>query len=306
MASEIVKYHNYMNTQIDLTELSSAEINLLMAFCAKLRDKGSQVYVFRFSDIRKLSNFWSTSNVILAQNLENTGRKLIRIPCRSQIKNTVSYFPLFRMYTINLDDCTVTISVNPEFTFLLNDLVNNFTRFELNEFVHLDGRYVKRLYIMLKQFRMVGVLNIDVASFRARMGIPQSYKNNDIMERVIKPTIKTLTPAFKNLSVSTIKAQKRGGPVTRYVFTFSPEAVPATENPEIEDQSENTNASIPQLPENPEKQNKPAYTSKPITPFRPKGSFFCYEQRDYDYDALTKQIFTAQEQKEKLENQKNE
>ena len=57
MASEIAKYHNYMNTQIDLTELSSAEINLLMTFCAKLRDKGSQVYIFLFSLINNISPF---------------------------------------------------------------------------------------------------------------------------------------------------------------------------------------------------------------------------------------------------------
>ena len=51
----------------------------------------------------------------------------------------------------------------------------------------------------------------------------------------------------------------------------------------------------------------PSLPYKMVSPRAGKrGSFFCYEQRDYDYDALTKQLFTAQEQKEKLENQKNE
>ena len=51
------------------------------------------------------------------------------------------------------------VAVNPRFSFLLNDLTSQFTRFELAEFTALKSSYAKETYRRLKQYRQTGVWN---------------------------------------------------------------------------------------------------------------------------------------------------
>ena len=222
MANEIVKYNNWLNN-LTLTNFNAAELDLLMSICAKLKERGEEELTFTFREIRELSNYWSTSNMQLAKDLDSTNDKLGHVTCRIETERFIIKFVLFTTFIIDKEEHLLNISVNPKFSFVLNALTNNFTRFELSEFVTLDGKYPKRLYMLLKQFRSTGKMHVSLEDFRRRMDIPKSYKNRDVMEKVIKPSIKELEKNFPRLSVSTQKAHRRGAPVTGYVFTFSKE-----------------------------------------------------------------------------------
>ncbi|KQI10892.1 hypothetical protein K777_09700, partial [Campylobacter coli CVM 41970] len=50
----------------------------------------------------------------------------------------------------------ITLKINPDFAYLVNQLTTNFTAFELEEFIALSGKYAKTLYRLLKQFRTTG------------------------------------------------------------------------------------------------------------------------------------------------------
>ena len=57
------------------------------------------------------------------------------------------------MYTVSSRKSEVTIAINKEFYYVLNVLLSNFTRFELDEFLALKSKYAKEFYRCMKQFR---------------------------------------------------------------------------------------------------------------------------------------------------------
>lgn len=81
------------------------------------------------------------------------------------------------------------------------------------------------MYRILKQWRTVGVKEIEIKIFRELLNIPKSYRANDINKRVIAPIKKELPQYFVNFKVKVIKANTQGNPITGYRFTWQPEKV---------------------------------------------------------------------------------
>lgn len=298
----IVKYNNAMN-EIPFSGFYPAELNLLMVLCSKLKEKGTDEIMLTFSEIRSLSKFWSRGNKPLILSLINMNHKLQQISCDIAMDGHIYQLVLFYAFDIDTNNSTLTISVNPKYSFLLNNLSRNFTRFELSEFVSLEGKYDKLLYMILKQFRTTGIVKIDSQTFRERMDIPASYQNRDVMQKIIKPSVSALNAVFSNLTVEIIKSNTWGHHVTGYIFKFDAEPI------RDEEQQEQTEPkSLEEKTDVADKQDtSPSLPYKMVPPRAGKrGSFFDFEQRDYDYDDLTKQIFKAQDKKEELENQKAE
>ena len=274
MANEIVKYDNYLNN-ISLSGFSPAELDLLMALCARVKEHGTDELTFSFTEIRELSNFWSTSNEILARKLDSTNDKLSRIVCRIETEKYIIHFVLFTTFVIDKEKRSLIVSVNTKFSFVLNELSKNFTRFELREFVHLDGKYQKHLYRLLKQYRSTGVYEVRLEDFRRKMDIPKSYKNLDVTEKVVKPSVKGLEKAFPGLSFEVQRGKTRGNPVIGYVFRFRREKT-ASRNSPIRKQISG------------EKMEKPVKKSS-------KSPFYNFEQRVYDYEELERMLIRRQE-----------
>jgi len=220
--NEIVKYSNYMN-QLRFAKFEAIDLNFLMALCSKARNEGTQELVFSFDDIRELINYKSTSNTRLAQDIVRMNKALLNVT--SDFKEGDSYkgFNLFTDYEVNTKEKTLLISVNPKYSFILNELTGNFTRFELKEFIDLNSKYSKNLYRLLKQFRTTGVYEVNVNEFREIMDIPNSYTNRDVMSKAIKPSIDELQAYFTNLVCTVKTASRRGNPTIGYKFTFIPE-----------------------------------------------------------------------------------
>lgn len=278
----IVKYHNSLN-DIDLTSLSAPELNLFIALCAKLRDRGTDVLVIPFTEIRNIAGFWSNKNDILAEALKTTNAKLRKIDCHIETEQYDIQFNIFSAFIIDKINYTLTVSVDPKLSFLLNALTKNFTKFELSEFVHLDGRYAKHLYMLFKRFRTTGIVTIKAEDFRRKLGIPDTYTSSDIMQKVIKPTLKVLKNAFQDLTVETLQSKQRGRRTIGYKFKFTAEPIQTIEQPTEQDKQEQ---SVPKLPH--------LQTSKLSRPTR-KGSFFALEERQYDYASLEKDLLKAQQ-----------
>ncbi|MEE6591683.1 replication initiation protein, partial [Campylobacter coli] len=66
----------------------------------------------------------------------------------------------------------ITLKINPDFAYLVNQLTTNFTAFELEEFIALSGKYAKTLYRLLKQFRTTGKAYFEWDEFCKVMDIP--------------------------------------------------------------------------------------------------------------------------------------
>lgn len=274
MSELIVKYDNYLN-QLALSSFTAVELDLLMTICSKMKNQELNIVSLSFDEIRELSEYSRSSNEELIKSLKETNIKLSKIACTLENESDVIQFVLFTTFWIKKKEKTLTIQVNPDFRFVLNALDKNFTRFELSEFIRLNGRYSKQLYRLLKQFRSTGEFQITLQDLRNKMDIPESYDLRDIREKVLKPALKELSPCFKGLKFEAKKEKRRGNPVTGYKFTF------AKEN------SKNSKDDAGSLNEKIEKKSSKKWNKDSG---KKKGTFYNFEQRDYDYDRIEKEL----------------
>lgn len=227
--NEIVKYNNYMNS-LSFKDFTAIDMNFLMTLCNKLRDKGTSEIKISFEELREKTGYKQTSVEKFAADLERMNKKLMKITCSIKTESKTIMFVLFPTFEIDTENQLLIVSVNEKFKFILNTLINNFTRFELKEFVDLDSKYTKNLYRLLKQYRSTGHYEISIEKFREQMDIPKSYTNRDVMSKVISMSVKELKEYFQNLECKPQYARRRGKPVTGYIFTFTPESVPNEPN----------------------------------------------------------------------------
>ncbi len=220
--NEVVKYDNYMNG-LKFTGFTTTDFDFLMLLCSKMRDKNVTELTIPFEDLRQKTGYTRTSIQKFRTDLERMNEKLMRVTCKLKTETRTLMFVLFPTFDINLENQTLTVCVNEKFKFILNELVKNFTRFDLNESIRLDSKYSKSLYRLLKQFKSTGKLEIRLDEFRRKMDIPSTYTNRDVMSKVINPSLKELQDYFSNLQCTVQYARKRGRPVTGYLFTFQPE-----------------------------------------------------------------------------------
>jgi plasmid replication initiation protein len=225
--NEIVKYNNQMN-EVNFKDFNVIELDLLMTICSKMREQGLKIIEFSFEQLKKISNYDpKQSNKKFIKDLEKTYDKLIKLNFKIGDDVNFTKFVLFNKYTVNGDNNKITIGVNPEFYFVLNELTSNFTRFELKEFIDLKSKYSKECYRRLKQFRKTGMWTVEIEEFRRILDIPKCYRMTDINKNVLKFIEIELSPLFKNLQIEKIKKKGaysgRGNKVTHIFFTFEKE-----------------------------------------------------------------------------------
>jgi len=266
--NEIVKYDNYMNN-LSFKKFTAIDFNFLMVLCSKLRDKEISEISITFEELRLKTGYKQTSNNKFVSDLERMNKKLMEITCRLKTETKIIMFVLFPTFEIDIENQLLTVSVNKKFKFILNELIKNFTRFELNEFVELESKYTKSLYRLLKQYRSTGKYEINIEKFRELMDIPNSYSNRDVMSKIINVSMKELGNHFQNLKCEPQYARKRGKPVTGYIFTFTPEIIQKNEAEQCKQKEKNTFV-----------KNRNAKTT----------AFHNFKQRTYDYDALEQEL----------------
>ncbi|MBR2148579.1 MAG: replication initiation protein [Campylobacter sp.] len=254
---EIVTYDNRLN-ELRFPELKEQEMNIFCNLLYHLKDKETQIIKFTASEI---SNFFGSAynNKLLAFMLKNMadrmrqrGFEYITHNDNRTSYNYITMFPTFKINTIKnpkaIDHLdaeileSLEVRINPDFSYLINKLNSNFTQFELVEFMSISGKYTKRLYMLLKQFKHTGLLKLDFEEFRRRLDIPTKYRISEIDKEILKSAVKELseeknlfnmprTP-FKNLKYEKIKGRGRGrgGIVVGIEFTFDKETNETNEN----------------------------------------------------------------------------
>lgn len=229
--NEVVKYNNYMNN-LHFKGFTAIDFNFLMVLCNKLRNKDISKITISFAELREKTGYKQTSINKFVSDLERMNKKLMEITCSLRTESKIFMFVLFPTFEIDVDNQLLNVSVNQNFTFVLNELVKNFTRFELREFVELESKYSKNLYRLLKQYRSTGRYEVSIEEFKKIMDYPDSYASKYIVDKIIKPSVNELNKKsyFQNLKYEPKYARRRGRPVTGYIFTFTPESVPNEPN----------------------------------------------------------------------------
>ena len=267
--NEIVKYDNYMNG-LKFTGFTATDFNFLMLLCSKMRDKDVIEMTISFEELREKTGYTRTSIQKFRTDLERMNEKLMKVTCKLKTETKTLMFVLFPTFEIDLESQTLTVCVNEKFKFILNEIIKNFTRFNLDEFIKLDSKYSKSLYRLLKQFKSTGKLEIKLDDFRNKMDIPISYNNRDVMSKVINPSLKGLQNYFTDLQCTVKYAHKRGKPVSGYIFTFESEQPPRAEE---------------HITSNQYKQSR---TRKNYNQNKPKNKFHQFHQREVTQEELDK------------------
>ena len=231
--NEIVKYDNYMNS-LKFTGFTTTDFNFLMLLCSKMRDKDVTELTISFDELRLKTGYTQHSVKQFVSDLKRMNDKLMKITCSLETETEIIMFVLFPTFKVNLENQMLTVCVNEEFKFILNNLVKNFTRFELKDFIGLQSKYSKTLFRLLKQFKTTGNYEVTLNDFIAKMDIPKSYRIKDITDKIINPTLKELQNYFQDLQCTIQYAHKRGKPVSGYIFTFQPEQIQKPELPAAE------------------------------------------------------------------------
>ncbi|MBR2786570.1 MAG: replication initiation protein, partial [Clostridia bacterium] len=155
-------------------------------------------------------------------DLESMYSKLLNLNFRFEDENIIVRFVLFNRYEIDKKKSTVTIKVNTDFEFILNEITTNFTRYELQSFTELKSSYSKSMYRILMQFRSTGFYKVTIDEFKRILDIPESYKMGNIDQYIFKPINKELAPLFDYFEIKKIKkkGRGRGGVVSHFEFYF--------------------------------------------------------------------------------------
>ena len=214
----LLKYHNDLN-QITLKGLNARESNVFFAICAIMKDHGLNELTLSFNDLKRISNITVIDESELISIIKETYQKLIRVAAYYETDTTFGGFILFDKFEGNIITKQVTISVNPKFAYMINELTQNFTVMQLREYTELQSKYTKNLYRQLQQFKKTGIYIVEIDYLRHILDIPDSYDMRKITQKIITPAIKSLSTIFKDLRVEKIRV---GRSIKRLRFMFKP------------------------------------------------------------------------------------
>lgn len=222
--NEVVKYDNILN-HLSFRNFTENDFNLFMCLCARLRDLGDMEQVYDYDYLMDMIGWDKTQRIdVFHDEIKRMTDKIRQIGGVIDISpDEFVCFNLFDTFRGNKQKRHLTVSVNPKFKYVLNDLTKNFTRFELSEYVSLNGRYSKLLYQHLKQYRRTGWWQVSLEDIRHELSIPDTYLNKHIMDKVIKPSIEVIKTCkgFADLKVEVIQSPRRGRAVEGYKFTWT-------------------------------------------------------------------------------------
>lgn len=203
---EVVRYNNDLNNKTYLKNFNALELNFFMAICSKLKAQGTDEVIFSFSELKKKIQYdrettRNTDNFI--NKLRSTNRKILNSICEIETKDYIDQFVLFPTFRISKKNGTLTVRINQDYAYLLNDF-SNFTEFGLANFIKLSSKYVKLLYRELMQFKSTGKLYLTIEDFRKKLDIPDSYSFSKIKDRILVPSIQDFSFIFKKFKIVVI------------------------------------------------------------------------------------------------------
>lgn len=223
--NEIVKIHNDLTNE-KLGKMNAKELDLFMSICHKMRDKGTERVVISFDELRRLGNYNKNSNAELKKEILRANDRLLEFKILIEQGPKTKQRTLFKEFETDEEAHTVTCEVWEETAYILNDIASHFTRFELSEFVSLESKYAKRLYKIIKQYRMQGSFYISKDEFYKALDVPSTYTNTNYNKKVLRPALEECKKYIPSLECVP-KKSGRGGAIRGYTFSFSPEVLPA-------------------------------------------------------------------------------
>lgn len=243
----LVRYDNKLN-MIAFKGMSRVENDVFFALLYKLRDKRVDEVRLDFVELKKLIGFENQNNEYIANSVKNIAKKVAQSVVEYATAETTQFFTLFQVLEVpNKDNFYIRAKISEPFAFMINNLKDNYTAFEIAEFSNLTSKYAQTLYRLLKQFRSQGICTIfenDWERFKELMDIPPKMNMCDIDKDILKPAIKELMTErnlfdqtrapFKGLFYEKHRGNSKGRPIIGISFYF----LPQTQDTKFKDQTQ--------------------------------------------------------------------
>lgn len=261
MSDIVVKYNNDLN-QMPMPNLKGKQLDLwfsLIAFTNE-NNKNSKIKMLDFWNPNKrhieipITKFvkicraenWQRSFTEVVNEIEDFLYLILNYTVSYETKNAKYYFVCFEEAKWDKINQTIRVTFQKRFYDMIINYKLGYTLYELGEFINLTSIYAKRLYVHLKQWRDKGRFIVKWDNFKTYMQIPDSYRQCDINQQVLKQCLKELTAEqnlfdqkripFKNLKYQ--KLNKNFEPIKRrqkveYIeFTFDIQLIQIESKPQ--------------------------------------------------------------------------
>ena len=140
---KIVKYNNELN-KLNMGSLKEKELELFYAICVKLRDRGTDEIVL---DITDFKNEFYISNKIdkkrFREYIKSVQSKFLNMQFVLETEKKIEMGVFFTTFTSDLETNQMIIRINKPYAYILNDLVEYYTKFSFLEYQSLKSKYSK-------------------------------------------------------------------------------------------------------------------------------------------------------------------
>lgn len=222
---DIVKYSNELN-RLNMSDLKEKELELFYAICCQLKNRGTDEIVIDITDFKKAFNI---SNKIdkkrFKEYIKSVHKKFGELKHTIETENEIITVIFFKKFVTNIKENTMIISVNKEYSYILNNIVQYYTQFSFKEYQSLKSKYSKILMPQLAQWNSIRKKEFTKEELFDLLGATKSYKNDisSFNKRILKPVISELEKVFYNLKVKPIKNTNGNSKneINSYIFTWN-------------------------------------------------------------------------------------
>lgn len=221
-----VRYNNDMNT-LRFKDFTQTDYDMLLCVCYQMNGLGTKEIEINYETIMDLMQ-WNKTNGIkeFQEEVYRVSDKLASTKGVFKNEKRFKIFNLFQSFDGDIERRTLKVQVSKDFMYILNDLQKDFTKIELKEYIQLDSKYAKTMYMQIRQrYKLNGHFwQPTIEELRTVLDIPEKYTPKIITRDVINPTIELLRTCkgLSDLEVEVIKARRKGSPVVGYRFTWTP------------------------------------------------------------------------------------
>lgn len=222
--NDIVKYNNDLN-KLNMSNLKEKELELFYAICCELKDRGTDEITIDITDFKKEFNI---SNKIdkkrFKEYIKSVHKKFAEMKYTFETEKEIETIIFFKKFKTNIEDNTMIISVNKEYSYILNNIVQYYTQFSFKEYQTLKSKYSKILMPRLAQWQGTKKVEFEKEELFDILGASENYrvKTSNFNDKILKPIKKELPKIFYNLKVKPIKksTENSKNEIKSYLFTW--------------------------------------------------------------------------------------
>jgi len=160
----------------------------------------------------------------IKEYIKSVHKKFAEMKYTFETEKEIETIIFFKKFKTNIEDNTMIISVNKEYSYILNNIVQYYTQFSFKEYQSLKSKYSKILMPRLAQWQGTKKVEFEKEELFDILGVSENYrvKTSNFNDKILKPIKKELPKIFYNLKVKPIKksSENSKNEIKSYLFSW--------------------------------------------------------------------------------------